>query len=63
MTQPSKDPVLGTGRGAAGVRRLGALRQGEMQQSGGGRERRAGGRLGEAGHAQRATHADLFVEN
>jgi len=63
MAQSANDPVWGPCRRAHGVRRLGALRHREMEQTCGGRERRTTSCLGEAGDALRAPEANLLVED
>src|SRR5271169_2607628 len=63
MAQSADDPVWGPCRGAHGVRRLGALRHREMEQTCGGRECRTTFCLGVPGAALRAQEANVLVEN
>src|SRR6266851_4419839 len=60
LTNPAENPAR---RWARRQRRLGPLRQGEQQQSGGGRETRAVRRFGEPADPRRTPDPDLLVED
>ena len=63
MAEAAQDAAGHFGQGAPPPRRLSAFGEGEMDEAGGGRERRSAGRFGQPADAERAADADLLVED